>query len=832
MATPCSYSVGCVAMPTLPKEIHSAMLEEVVGTTRLSVDEVRTLYARFRRLAPSGNLTPSEFKQSMGLVGSAEDAFLPNRLFSVFDVNGDGHLDFVEFATSLAVMLRGSEDEKLTLSFHMVAGSRGAHGITLDNFQQLVKGCSGMMASFIAPSSTLPSDDEVKHLFYKLADHGVTGSECVTSDASVLITLPAYKKAVHNSTEFLALLGLVPYQPKPGVVTLDDDCQTRTPLTSSLQMSEPGRQIVVPDKVIGDLRGRIAALSQIASDGSKRACSKGVGISMDRDVIDEGVQPQGLINDTRSTGVESKPVFPYSFLPTSWWCTSVASATDHGEELVEDQHIRPQDELIQSEAFRQGPDSEARTVSSVCEELRDQLQELLAFMDEECNIAAANDKSATFSELDQSMNQKLLKFTGSPRTPSFEYELGNEKLPRLFGCDRPFAKKNSRKHEHLPLLGPKKGMAVHFGHEKWNMVVSMMIGIRMAVGRSKHEVQRELVPVDYFMKEKFSIIPVLTNFLDHQASKRVTLTRFIDYAPMVFQRIRLSFGITSDEYLRSVGPEALFGNMVLGNLSSLSELTSEGKSGAFFYYTADGKYMMKTVTKKEYYLFRNILERYHRHIMDNPNTLIVRFLGLHCLSIQKQQRGIPSKEKLYFVVMANMFNTPFQIHHKYDLKGSWIGRVTASESSGQCMKDVDFMNSHMKIKVGTAEAEELNSQIEKDSNFLKGCNIIDYSLLVGIHNVKATDDCAMRESSPYCGVVSPNLDSAAPLHQRDRGGLLSVAGDSLYLLGIIDILTEYDSKKQVEHHFKALWSERDGISCCPPALYASRFNSAMREAFV
>ncbi|CAE7585403.1 unnamed protein product [Symbiodinium necroappetens] len=54
-------------------------------------------------------------------------------------------------------------------------------------------------------------------------------------------------------------------------------------------------------------------------------------------------------------------------------------------------------------------------------------------------------------------------------------------------------------------------------------------------------------------------------------------------------RIRASFGIHSDDYLRSVGPEQLLGNMVLGNLSSLSELSSEGKSGAFFYYTSDGR---------------------------------------------------------------------------------------------------------------------------------------------------------------------------------------------------------------------------------------------------
>lgn len=65
---------------------------------------------------------------------------------------------------------------------------------------------------------------------------------------------------------------------------------------------------------------------------------------------------------------------------------------------------------------------------------------------------------------------------------------------------------------------------------------------------------------------------------------------------MVFRKIRELFGLNSEEYLQSIGPEQLVGNMVLGNLASLSELCSEGKSGAFFYYSADGRYLIKTVS--------------------------------------------------------------------------------------------------------------------------------------------------------------------------------------------------------------------------------------------
>merc|ERR1712178_460288 len=130
---------------------------------------------------------------------------------------------------------------------------------------------------------------------------------------------------------------------------------------------------------------------------------------------------------------------------------------------------------------------------------------------------------------------------------------GHRSIPvGQYGRHRSSSPHKSKRRKRHRLLGPKKGLAVHFGHENWNMVLSMMIGIRMSVGRIKHEMSRELTPVDFIMKEKFSIIPRMANIFDSEVSKRVTMTRFIDYAPMVFQRIRASFGINHDDYLRSV----------------------------------------------------------------------------------------------------------------------------------------------------------------------------------------------------------------------------------------------------------------------------------------
>jgi hypothetical protein len=380
------------------------------------------------------------------------------------------------------------------------------------------------------------------------------------------------------------------------------------------------------------------------------------------------------------------------------------------------------------------------------------------------------------------------------------------------------------------------------------MVVSMMIGMRLSIGRAKNERRREMQPVDFTMKEKFTIAPRSANIFDATASRRHDKYRFIDYAPMVFQRIRQNLGIQPEDYLRSVGPEQLVGNMILGNLSSLSEQSSEGKSGAFFYHTADGKYMLKTVSRAEYHVLRRMLRSYYDHLRENPNTLIVRFLGLHCLSVMEHVTGTDhmsySTQKLYFVVMANMLNTPIEIHRKYDLKGSWVGRTASDDSAAALKKDVDFEKAKESIRVDGDIKEMLTAQIAADTKFLSENGIIDYSLLLGIHYIGGDPNAESLEVRRETSAESVGADvlalhtssnrshEAVAQHQRYLGGMLSSDKKCIYFLGIIDMFKTYDTRAKIEHHAKAMLYQRAGVSCCAPELYASRFVKFMKEAIV
>lgn len=876
---------GCATAPGLPTRIRKETLQEMTSRTKLTEAEVKTLYARFRRLAPSGYLGCEQFRQTMGVLGLTDDHFISDRMFRVFDTDQDGRLSFSEFASALAIMIRGSEDEKLALSFYMLAGREEGSGVRLDDFQKLVASCKRMMSSIVAPTDSLTSEEDAARLFHDLASG--------ESDGEEVITLDAYKAAAQHNDEFLACLGL---EPMGGVARTSHKKSTRQWSTLSSfsgprsAREQPTDRVSVSRAQLEDLRRRLAALQKASASDPRLAQSE-----QTRDglmLASPKSEQQGATSSSWIPGCGCTPLPKAQETATgsNFDCSAYAPDTlaavcrpncgvtdDAGieERSVKDE-LGEELQAILSLCSKWGGATDGPNVQNVPEVLRQALRHQTTSRASR-DLSRDSEDSRTFGQRFTNVHSPAnhrkppgMGATGSARKD--DRQPGRQRTRSLLKPARNYPR----------LLGPKKGLAVHFGHENWNMVLSMMIGIRMSVGRSEHELQREIQPVDFAMKEKFSILPRMANILDSTVSKRITVTRFIDYAPVVFQRIRSSFGIQTEEYLRSIGPEQLLGNMVLGNLSSLSELSSEGKSGAFFYYTADGQYMLKTVTHKEQQLLKTMLKRYYDHIVQYPGTLICRFLGLHSLSVRKD-RQTSSAQKLYFVVMGNMFNTPFEIHRRYDLKGSWVGRFTKTEDydSSVALKDVDFSDANEAVRVGSERRAKLLTQIERDSAFLRDNNIIDYSLLLGIYdlgtgagiaeNSKAEDghagigdaredsddarageaqdavlsertpadsvsvvgsDVAAKCDAPHTPVRSASAINEVPVHQCDMGGMLSSDQKSLYFLGIIDILTPYDSKKHLEHWFKGLRHDYRGVSCCPPAMYAERFNKFMSAAII
>lgn len=90
----------------------------------------------------------------------------------------------------------------------------------------------------------------------------------------------------------------------------------------------------------------------------------------------------------------------------------------------------------------------------------------------------------------------------------------------------------------------------------------------------------------------------------------------------MFNKIRQHYQISNDDYLKSIGPDIFFSSLIKGDLSTLKELVSTGKSGSFFYYTVDSKYLLKTISSSEFAFLKRILKNYYHHLLTNPNTYL------------------------------------------------------------------------------------------------------------------------------------------------------------------------------------------------------------------
>lgn len=267
--------------------------------------------------------------------------------------------------------------------------------------------------------------------------------------------------------------------------------------------------------------------------------------------------------------------------------------------------------------------------------------------------------------------------------------------------------------------------------------------------------------------------------------------KFVDYKPEVFRQLRRLKGLESNDYARS------------WTATSRSSF-SEGASGAFVFFSKDEKYIVKTTTKSEMRQLEALAEDYLQHLTANPDSFLLRIYGAHSMEIYGQQ--------LYFLVMNNIFPPEAPPQERYDLKGSWVNRQSGGKPGDKkVLKDMDL---NYGFKTSSSVGLEVAQQLDSDSDFLASKNLMDYSLLVGVVH-------------KHFKVDNVDLDPEDSFERNKHGALTAdiVTGPGDFYIGIIDILQDWNLRKQLEHWFKVLFRCADGpgLSAVPAAYYKKRF---------
>ncbi|XP_044741198.1 phosphatidylinositol 5-phosphate 4-kinase type-2 alpha isoform X2 [Chrysoperla carnea] len=324
-----------------------------------------------------------------------------------------------------------------------------------------------------------------------------------------------------------------------------------------------------------------------------------------------------------------------------------------------------------------------------------------------------------------------------------------------------------------------------------------------------------------------------------------------EYCPLVFRNLRERFGIDDLDF-----KESLTRSQPLPDESS-------GKSGAKFYMSYDRLFIIKTLTSEEVERMHSFLKHYHPYIVEvHGRSLLPQYLAMYRLTVDSVEH--------YMVVMRSVFSNHLTIHTKFDLKGSTVDREASEkelEKELPTLKDNDFVKQQMKIYIGDEAKDKLLETLQADVDFLTKLHLMDYSLLLGIHECDrqtqasgepesaAGEDLSEADESEnelrggsqggwgfgsppdsprthfaqlmrdYDGYIIPQLDIYA-IPSSENAPVREI-----YFIAIIDVLTQYGVKKQAAKAAKAVkyGSSVDGISTCEPEQYAKRFTDFMQR---
>ena len=104
----------------------------------------------------------------------------------------------------------------------------------------------------------------------------------------------------------------------------------------------------------------------------------------------------------------------------------------------------------------------------------------------------------------------------------------------------------------------------------------------------------------------------------------------------------------------------------------------------------------------------------------------------------------------YLLVMRNVFTSKYKIQVKYDLKGSSVDRqatIKEKEKDSPTFKDNDLISEGRSISIGAEAKKEFMDKLTRDVDFLCGLKMMDYSLLIGVHDIEKAGEISNEENN-------------------------------------------------------------------------------------
>jgi len=170
-------------------------------------NELQTLHSHFNKLAKSGSLDRDSFAVAL-------NQFLPTQppnivdptirikqiedLFTAFDRNNSGTVDFGEFASGLSVLLSGSEAEKITFAFALL-DVNGDGNISFDEMTNYFR-------TYLLSQHKIHQSNLTPERWELFKSHLKRGFDAADLDKNGTISLSEFEKAIRDPDHPLAVI--------------------------------------------------------------------------------------------------------------------------------------------------------------------------------------------------------------------------------------------------------------------------------------------------------------------------------------------------------------------------------------------------------------------------------------------------------------------------------------------------------------------------------------------------------------------------------------------------------------------------------------------------
>lgn len=268
---------------------------------------------------------------------------------------------------------------------------------------------------------------------------------------------------------------------------------------------------------------------------------------------------------------------------------------------------------------------------------------------------------------------------------------------------------------------------------------------------------------------------------------------------------------------------------------------SQGKSGSFFFFSHDKKFIIKTMTNSDLSTFKKLFESYFTTVCTRQSSLLARIYGIYTIKMEEV-------EPVHLILMGNSKDSnDALIKNVFDLKGSEVNRLVEGKNlkPTATLKDLNLLEickSTILLQFRPEDQKHIMENLERDAIMLKKYNIMDYSLLLAIELNPDYDD-VMKKAAHKFTITTAGGQDASSLAEEDPRMIelrrrfkatpykyLSHGGRFIYHIAVIDYLQDFDINKKLENAIKTVINKPNAkISAVEPETYYRRFIDFMRR---